>query len=382
MQPHYDYKTGNPYFLGMSRLLHELGISNSYFFLMLYDKDLIGVDPHNPNLSLEMQQKISVECIRNFWYFFRECWRYPSESGAMSKFKLDIGSLATLYLQRMGFNTYTEKPRQTGKTIADLAHIARNFNFESKNSKFGIYNYDDEKVKENLQRILLMLDSLPGYLRWHTLKSGTDKDGNFVITDDGEAGKHITTFVHKINKNSIVAKTCGQSPASANKTGKGGTQPVQFWDEPGAINYIELAFGSGFPAQSTAAANARLANLPNYIGTSTTPPSMDTEHGKYLYKFFKEESLKFEPFMFDKSKDELKLILSKNAKRDFFFITFQYFELGYDENWVLEQRRKLSDYIFQRDVLLRWMKDYSKSPFTKAELDTLEHMIAKHSYKA
>ena len=64
---YYQMSTSNKSFLEMHYYLKQKGIKNNRFFLVLYDKDLAGVDPYDPRLSPIMKQKILRECMSNFW---------------------------------------------------------------------------------------------------------------------------------------------------------------------------------------------------------------------------------------------------------------------------------------------------------------------------
>ena len=64
---YYDFDTANKSFLEMHYYLKQRGIKNNRFFLVLYDKDLAGVDPYDPTLSTIMKQKIFRECVSNYW---------------------------------------------------------------------------------------------------------------------------------------------------------------------------------------------------------------------------------------------------------------------------------------------------------------------------
>ena len=63
----YDWKTTNQSFLDMHYFLRNKGIKNNKFFLILYDSDLLGINPRDPRLNLFMKRKILAECMRNFW---------------------------------------------------------------------------------------------------------------------------------------------------------------------------------------------------------------------------------------------------------------------------------------------------------------------------
>lgn len=94
---YYQMSTTNTSFLEMHYYLRDKGIKNNKFFLILYDKDLAGVDPFDPNLTPIMKQKILRECMSNFWYFIREVVRIKDEGGAAGsgkRYKLHRGNLA------------------------------------------------------------------------------------------------------------------------------------------------------------------------------------------------------------------------------------------------------------------------------------------------
>lgn len=379
----YDFYTDNQSWVSMHKILKMLKIKNNMFFLILLDDGLQGVDPFNESsLSMEMKDRIKTECIKNPYYYFRQIWRTSTEDGGLTRFRLDIAELAALFLQLQSFNTFKEKPRQTGKTVSDLAHIGYNYLLKSVNADIGLFNYDDTHAKLNLQRVLEQLDLLPSYLQFHKLAAVKDnKTGNTILKSLGEAGKSVSQATNGILKNSLQAITCGTTKASAERAGKGGTFSIHQWDELASVPHIATALGAGFPAQNTAAKHAKKAGLPNYIALTTTPPDMSTRQGMDLYEMVKVQMLKFEVEFFDESTESLSSILKKSAKLDFFYITYQYYELGYDENWALDLARKLGKYVFKRDILLMWLKDYSESPFNMNDLDKIEYITKRERYK-
>ena len=69
-----DTMTMNTSFLRMAIQLNKMGVKNNTFFLTLYDRDLLGRDPHNLNDdSEELRQRIAYECKINYWYFIIIC---------------------------------------------------------------------------------------------------------------------------------------------------------------------------------------------------------------------------------------------------------------------------------------------------------------------
>jgi len=77
----YDYKTNNISFIKMAKTLKDEGVKNWNFCLTLYDSKLQGIDPYDPDLSLELKARIQKEVMINFWYYIREVVRINSTGG-------------------------------------------------------------------------------------------------------------------------------------------------------------------------------------------------------------------------------------------------------------------------------------------------------------
>ena len=119
---YYQMETSNKSFLEMHYFLKAKGIRNNKFFLILYDRDLAGVNPRDPNLNEMMKAKILRECMTNIFYFLREIVRIPVQGGEVgggSMFKLHRGNLALIFGFVLNWNMFLELPRQHGKTIGE-----------------------------------------------------------------------------------------------------------------------------------------------------------------------------------------------------------------------------------------------------------------------
>ena len=77
----YQWNTTNQSFTDMHNYLVATGRRNNAFFMILYDSDLLRVNPRDPNLNAITKAKILKEVMANFWYFLREVVRIPSEGG-------------------------------------------------------------------------------------------------------------------------------------------------------------------------------------------------------------------------------------------------------------------------------------------------------------
>ena len=122
-QVYYQMETSNKSFLEMHYFFFFFGIKNNKFFLILYDRDLAGVNPRDPNLNEMMKAKVLRECMVNFWYFIREVVIIPQAGASTSggaKYKLHRGNLALNFGFILNWNMFLELPRQHGKTISVL----------------------------------------------------------------------------------------------------------------------------------------------------------------------------------------------------------------------------------------------------------------------
>src|SRR5574344_1994395 len=73
--------TKNESFVRMHHILKKMGIVNNAFFLALKDKDLLDINPFDPeHLTTEEVAKITYEIKINPWYYFREILRIPASS--------------------------------------------------------------------------------------------------------------------------------------------------------------------------------------------------------------------------------------------------------------------------------------------------------------
>ncbi|MGL5312439.1 MAG: hypothetical protein ACRC92_04225 [Peptostreptococcaceae bacterium] len=377
VQVFYDFATPNKSFVNMHIVLKELGIDNNKFFLMLFDRQLSGVNPHDKNLHPELVHRVVMEVKCNYWYWLREVCRVFTEDGYI-RYKLHIGNLSMNFLALQNFSYYHEQSRQTGKTIGDSCLTGYQFAHGTKNTKFGIYSYDNAKVSENIRNIMNILEGDPEYLKVHTLTVKETEDNTLVFKEKPESAKKVMSLDNDIMNNHMTGKTTGNTVEGADKAGKGATQAIQIWDEVGFCKNVEVAYGSAIGAFGTAADRCRASGLPYRIAMTSTPPDTATKEGKWLEKFVFTEMVKFDPKMFDWTRDQLEAYMKKNAEKDFWFISYEYFELGYTEEWLVSKKRLASTYqIFARDFLLVWSKDIKDNPFDPTTLSKLKSHTAK-----
>jgi len=367
---YYQRSTTNKSFIEMSNYLKAIGIKNNRFMLTLLDKDLAGIDPHDPNLSSFYKMKVLTEVTNNFWYFLREVVRIPS-SGAPSKFILNRGNMAFLYLAIMNINTILLMPRQTGKTIGAACFYVYVYNFKTKNSQISHVSKDFGLSKENLGRIRQIRDLLPSYLRFDSVFS-------MVNGKKTKVPNTVVFMEHAINHNKIRVYPKARNELAAANLLRGQTFPLLWADEFAFIPYMKTIYGNMAPAMSKAVEISKANGSPYGILYTTTPGFLTTDEGKYAYEIIN-NATKFNEGWYDLTYYQLMDLITSNKLSVFVYIEFTYQELGYSEDWFYEHCKEQNwDWVtIRREYLLEWSDESENNPFTKDELDTVKKFCKK-----
>ena len=362
---YYQRSTTNKSFVEMSNFLEAIGVKNNRFMLTLLDPDLANVDPYDPNLSIVYQRKILLEVYNNFWYYLREIVRIPNP-GEPSKFKLNRGNMAFLYLASMNINCILLQPRQTGKTIAAAAFYAYVYNFRAQNSQISLLNKEFKDSKLNLSRIREIRDLFPSYLRF---------DAVFSVVN-GKKKKVPNTAIsmeHAVNHNKLRTYAKARNELSAANLLRGQTFPLLWADEFAFIPFMKTIYGNMIPAMSKATEIAKRNNAPYGILYTTTPGFLTTDEGQYAYKVMNNAS-RFNEAWYDLRYDQILDIINANKLSSFVHVQFSYDQLGYSEEWFYDQCKNAEwDWpLIRREYLLEWSDEAENNPFTKEELDIVK----------
>lgn len=365
----YQMNTKNKSFLEMHYYLKARGIKNNKFHLLLYDKDLAGVDPYDMSLPVYMKQKIFLECQRNFWYYVREVVRVQSQGGPYVMYKLDRGNLALNFCFTLNLNIYEEQPRQTGKTVGTEVWYSWVYNFGSRNANMTFLNKKHDDAKRNLNDVKNIIKALPSYLRF---------DQAFGI--DGKKLKATNTvqyLQHKINFNKIEALPMARNRTSAISLLRGRTITNCWIDESAFFQFLEESLQNGMPALTTAFKNCRLNGAPHGLCLTSTPGFLTTEEGQYMFDL-KNKMTPFSELWYDFTLQQLTDTLNANEKSIFVYIRTTYQQLGYSEEWlkerIKEQNQKWVD--IRREYLLEWATSSENCPFTQDELRNVQRFVS------
>lgn len=361
-----DFKTKNKSFLNLYNDLYKLGIKNNKFFLRIYDTDLIGVDPYNPILPLDMQMKILLEILINPWYFLREVCRIPEdgspiEPGGGTEFLADRGNIASWYCFLNGIDHYDSKPRQCGKTQNIIAEENYAFHFGALSSTFLFFNKDFPLAKQNLYRLKCQRDMLP---KWLQMKLAYREDGSI---DKGQ--DNITTIRNPVTNNVIKVMPKATSKDAAVKLGRGETAAFHYMDELDFCPYnTEIIKAASF-SYARASENAIKNRILYGRAFSSTPGYLSTQAGKDADKLIQRMMI-WDDHMYDEPINKVKKILSSNKCNGIMYVEHNWKQLKKSVEWY-ERQCSLVDYdadTIMREIDLQRIKGNERSPFKKSAL--------------
>lgn len=366
----YDISTTNLSFIQTAKDLSHLGVTNNKFFLKLYDPKLIGVNPYDPVVSQENIKRITIECVRNPWYFLREISRIPEQGSAQgpgsgSKFQLHRGNLAAIYCFLHNINFYLVLPRQTGKTQSMISILLWTYIFGTTNSEMAFLNKSQGDANLNLSRLRSQKELLPGYMQQNLQFI----DGEFKSSKGKD---NVQTMQNPINGNRIVTKPSARTREAAENIGRGNTSPIQFFDEVEFSSYISRIISSSGPAFVQAARNALKNGAPYCRIFITTPGDMDSEPVESTNDM-RSYCAEWSDNLYNLSEAELLAYLQRCSETSMFYIEYSYRQIGKDESWFQEQCKQLyfvkTD--IKREILLQRIRGSSDSPFDVEDLDAI-----------
>src|SRR5699024_8193976 len=191
---YYDFKTKNTSFIKVARELKRQNIKNHMLHLRIYDKELIGVDPYDENLSNHMKARIMRECRINFWYFIRECVRVPVP-GDKVMYDLHRGNLAMSFCLLYNIDTIIMLPRQHYKTYSAAVYYLWVQLYAGKNYMMAITHKSAGDAWANLKRIKDIVEErcLPDFLIAHVgTKEDIDRQDQSTLSANNNTIKTIS----------------------------------------------------------------------------------------------------------------------------------------------------------------------------------------------
>lgn len=364
----YDFSTKNTSFLELYKDLYSLGIKNNKFFLAIYDRSLIGINPFSEALPLSVILRIIIECMRNPWYWLREICRVPQdgspiEPGGGSCFLIDRSSAASWYCFINYIDHYLCKPRQTGKTHCALSEIDYAYTFGSKSATILFANKDAENNKMNLYRLKCHRDMLPRYMQ---MKTTVDMVGNLIKEKNS-----VTAIRNPVNNNSIKLLPRANSKDSAMTCGRGATSSLMYFDEWDFIPFNTTIMDSAAFAYSRARENSLAAGSIACRLFTSTPGDLDSRDGAAATEWL-DHTLKWDDTFYDIPIEKLRNMVSdvQSKRNGIMWIEHSWKQLKKTQKWFEDQCRLVSWNLetIAREIELRRLHGSSMSPFKREDI--------------
>jgi hypothetical protein len=321
-----DYNTTNKSFLRTVALYKKQGIENCEFILALYQPELSGVDPFDPNLTMEQQFMISRECKYNPWYFFREVARLPPNAGTVPiRFRANRGNIALYwsFFNHVDFGLL--QPRQTGKSASTDVLMNGLMHIWCENTDIVLITKDIKLRNSNVDRLKDMRDLLPDYLY---RKNALDADNQELITCIRLGNKYKTAVGRNDKK-------------EADKLGRGLTVPIMQFDELSYINWIAASLPVALSSGSAARLEAKNAGQPYGNIFTTTAGSINSRDGQYAYQFMTGGAPWTEHYFDQPNQAALKRVIEKNSgSKPLIYGPFNHRQLGKTDEWLYQELRE------------------------------------------
>lgn len=347
-----DVATSNQSFVRMAALYKKIGIQNHGFMLALINKDLIGLDPFSPHLTLEQKLAITLECKMNPWYYFREVAKAPSKTGnELVQFEANRGNIATLWLFFNHVTLTLIQIRQTGKSFTVDSLSTYLLNVRCTNTQINLLTKDDSLRAANIRRLKDIDSELPVYMRQRT-KSDANNLEELTIRSLG---------------NSFLAHVPQKSPKAALNVGRGLTSPIFVIDEGPFQPNIGISLPAALAAGTAARDSARKNGEPYGTILTTTVGKRDDRDGKFIYNLVVNSAEWTERFLDSINLEELEKAVRRNSPTGQLRVncTFNHTQLGKSDAWLkkaIEETINSDEEAINRDFFNMWSVGTMSSP--------------------
>lgn len=331
--------TKNQSFIKVSEILKNNNIENNDFMLKTIDKSIIGVDPHDPNISLATKEKIIQECKSNPWYFFREVLMIPEPLCRKTNFKLHRGNLAMMWLFLNNINSFVYLPSVCGyKSMTGSALMVYVLMFD-RDSNITISSH------ANNSRISTMIDLLPNYFTKHS---------SDIIIARNTSDMSISNTVNntRINQQLCHLKN-GEEYFSVGD--------VNFLDD---IDFV-ANFKTKYDNTINPASKIYTPICQYHVNISTSiPGNLDNNETKKVFSIL-QDCLKFDENFYDLNIKDFKSYIAAKSPIRTVLVKMNYLDIGKSVEWF----NKMKNVLNEDDISIR--RSLLVEHFSNTEYDKL-----------
>lgn len=352
--PHYmfDNKCNNPYFMRFCSTLKSMGIKNHHWPLQLHDRDLLGLNPRDPNLPSDIRDKITAECHSNFFYALREIMVAPGSTLQTPMwYEANRANMFLYWTILNGVSPYIVLIRQGGKSYAMDVWKIWCYELRLALCNGSIITTSESLRSANMERIRKIGNEIPGWLRGRTIKDAANSE------------------IYKIPllQNFIRGWIASSSVENADKICRGQTDTTQNWDEIAYLSNFSISLPSASAAGARARWDAELRGDPYGTMFGTTAGRRDTSTGSYAYNMMLDSATWSESLLEVKDREELhKVVSSQSRQKDLvLFGSFLHNQIGRNDEWLKTTMRQSKSFgeEAEKDFGNKWLSGTLRSPF-------------------
>lgn len=359
-----DIDTKNESFVKYAAQLERMGIKNNLFHLSLLDKDLIGIDPHDPDLDTQTKIKIVKEVSNNIWYFFREVIKIPTTGSIVDvPYKFNRLNAAFHWLYTQNISTFIMAGRQSGKSLcADVHHVAY-LDIYCRNYPIDVIVNSSNLRQDGTDKRIALRKTIPSYLTYRTPTG---------MRHDKENTEGIEC--KKLN-NRIRCHLASDKEDGAKKIGRGLTSSCRQIDEGPHCKNIHISLGIAEMGGAAAIRSAKENGTPYGTSITTTPGDTTSPEGKFMYDIYC-KAMPWTEALFDcKNRDKVMntIIMQTRGESEMVNITMYHRNLGFTDDWFASEiiRSKATPADIEKDMLLKWDNGSLLCPLSKETLERI-----------
>jgi len=362
-----DLDTTNTSFVRTAQLFKDMGVRNHDFLLAIHNEELLGIDPHAENLSIEIKSSIVIESIENPWYFIREVAKIPPLAGAdYIPFRANRANIALYWLFFNHITTLLIQPRQTGKSVSTDVLMVYLMSVMVVNTDISLLTKNDSLRLKNIKRLKDIITGLPDYFN---MKSSKDVFNTEEIAFT-KLGNAYRTAVGQI------------SVKAALNLGRGMTNAINHIDEFAYISNIRHTLSALLAASGAARDAAETNDSPYGNIFTTTPGYLEHDSGKFAHTVYT-SAMPWNENLYDtRNLEELKRVVQLNSKKSMVVVEMNHRQLGYTDEWL---KGKIRDAMSEgdnvnADFLNLWPSGNTSSPISKVKLEEIKKSVMEEIY--
>lgn len=356
-----DIDTKNTSYVRYAAQLERMGIKNNLFHLSLLDKDLVGVNPHDPDLDDQMKIKIIREVSTNFWYFIREVIKIPTTGSIVdSPYSLNRLNAGFHWLYLQNISTFLMAIRQCGKSLcADVHHVAY-LDIYCRNYPIDVIVNSSTLRQSSTDKRIALRKTIPSYLTYRTPTG---------MRHDKENTEGIEC--KKLN-NLIRCHLASDKEDGAKKMGRGLTSSCRQIDEGPHCKNIHMSLGIAEMGGAAAIRSAKENGTPYGTCITTTPGDTVSPEGQFMYDIYC-KAMPWTEALYDcKNYDEVMktITMQTRGESNMVNITMYHTNLGFSDEWLASEilRVRATPEDIEKDMLLKWDNGSLLCPLDKETL--------------